>query len=155
MSIRQMYGGSIVKPGLNTLASPAAIVTYQGLWTWGRNNNGQLGLGNITNYSSPKQVGVLTTWLSTACGRYYTTAIKTDGTLWTWGYNAQGQLGLGNRTYYSSPKQVGVLTTWLSTACGGNHTTAMPATTTYPYTQYAGIWNINSQGNAKAAGTWP
>ena len=105
MSIRQMYGGSIVKPGLNTLASPAAIVTYQGLWTWGRNNNGQLGLGNITNYSSPKQVGALTTWLRTAGGN--------------------------------------------------NHTTAISGTTTYPYTQYAGIWNINSQGNAKAAGTWP
>ena len=132
-----------------------AIKTDGTLWTWGLNNEGQLGLGNRTYYSSPKQVGALTTWLSTACGRYNTTAIKTDGTLWTWGFNIVGQLGLGNITYYSSPKQVGALTTWSSTACGGYHTTAISATTTYPYTQYAGIWNINSQGNAKAAGTWP
>ena len=32
------------------------------VWTAGYNNNGQLGLGNTTNYSSPKQVGALSTW---------------------------------------------------------------------------------------------
>ena len=34
----------------------------QYLWAWGYNNNGQLGLGNTTDYSSPKQVGSLTNW---------------------------------------------------------------------------------------------
>jgi alpha-tubulin suppressor-like RCC1 family protein len=29
------------------------------------------------------------------------------------------------------------------------------ATLVYPYVQYSGIWNISSQANAKAAGTWP
>ena len=33
-----------------------------GLWSWGYNYFGQLGLGNPTNYSSPKQVGTSTTW---------------------------------------------------------------------------------------------
>ncbi len=33
------------------------------LWSWGMNNNGQLGLGSTTYYSSPKQVGSSTTWL--------------------------------------------------------------------------------------------
>ena len=32
------------------------------LWSWGRNDYGQLGLNNITYYSSPKQVGALTSW---------------------------------------------------------------------------------------------
>ena len=76
------------------------------------NNNGQLGLGNTTYYSSPKQVGALTTWSKIACGNFNTIAIKTDGTLWSWGYNGYGQLGLNNVTSYSSPKQVGALTTW-------------------------------------------
>ena len=40
------------------------------LWSWGANNNGQLGLGNITAYSSPKQVGSLTNWLSITAGGY-------------------------------------------------------------------------------------
>ena len=83
------------------------------LWAWGNNDRGQLGLGNITNYSSPKQIGALTTW-STASGGpgNFVLAVKTDGTLWSWGRNAAGQLGLGNTTDYSSPKQVGALTAW-------------------------------------------
>jgi alpha-tubulin suppressor-like RCC1 family protein len=82
------------------------------LWSWGRGALGVLGLGNTTSYSSPKQVGSLTNWLTVAASQYAVGAIKTDGTLWTWGYNDRGQLGLGNRTYYSSPKQVGALTAW-------------------------------------------
>ena len=33
------------------------------LYSWGQNNAGQLGLGNTTYYSSPKQIGALATWL--------------------------------------------------------------------------------------------
>jgi hypothetical protein len=79
-----------------------------GLYSWGRNNFGALGLGDTTNRSSPNQVGALTTW-SKIIGGYATTALKTDGTLWTWGYNADGELGLGTSgvgTYKSSPNQV-------------------------------------------------
>jgi alpha-tubulin suppressor-like RCC1 family protein len=32
------------------------------LWAWGRNGNGQLGLGDTTDRSSPVQIGALTTW---------------------------------------------------------------------------------------------
>jgi hypothetical protein len=35
-----------------------------------------LGIGNITQYSSPKQVGSLTTWLSVAAGYNFTMAVK-------------------------------------------------------------------------------
>ena len=94
------------------------------LWTWGYNTYGQLGLGNATYYSSPKQVGALTTWSNVAGGFYHTIATKTDGTLWTWGHNSFGQLGLGNATNYYSPKQVGALTTWSNVACGFYHTIA-------------------------------
>jgi alpha-tubulin suppressor-like RCC1 family protein len=87
------------------------------LWSWttpygGSPTHGQLGLGNTTNYFSPKQVGALTNWKMPARVDTSSSAIKTDGTLWTWGYNASGQLGLGNTTNYSSPKQVGALTNW-------------------------------------------
>ena len=95
------------------------------LWTWGSNGSGQLGLGNVTYYSSPKQVGALTTWLSVAGGYPHTIATKTDGTLWTWGHNYYGQLGLDNTTQYNSPKQVGALTTWKTIAGGGYHTIAI------------------------------
>ena len=124
-------GGSA--PGAWNLASQAnlqALGTWpkpildKYLWTWGRNNNGQLGLGNTTNYSSPKQVGALITWSKIASGGSFTISTKTDGTLWSWGRNVRGELGLNNATYYSSPKQVGSLTTWLNIAAGYEHTMA-------------------------------
>ena len=90
------------------------IKTNGTLWSWGYNAQGQLGLGNTTNYSSPKQVGALTTWSIIAGGREHFVAIKTDGTMWSWGgaYENQGQLGLGNTTSVSNPTQIGALTTW-------------------------------------------
>jgi len=93
----------------------AAVKTDGTLWTWGQGAFGKLGLGNETDYSSPKQVGSLTNWAQPFTIGSSTFAIKTDGTLWGWGYNGtKGVLGLGNSTHYSSPKQVGALTTWLS-----------------------------------------
>jgi alpha-tubulin suppressor-like RCC1 family protein len=92
------------------------------LWSWGRNDYGQLGLGNLTNYSSPKQVGALTTWKTPVGGvgtnNSWVVCSKTDGTLWSWGRNNQGQLGLNNLTDYSSPKQIGTLTNWVTPAGG-------------------------------------
>ena len=98
--------------------SAYAIKSNGTLWSWGNNGVGELGLGNTTYYSSPKQVGSLTTWLNIAASYLDALATKTDGTLWSWGYNNYGQLGLGNITRYSSPKQVGSLTNWLSVSCG-------------------------------------
>jgi alpha-tubulin suppressor-like RCC1 family protein len=98
---------------IGVIESFIAVKTDGTLWAWGRNNTwGQLGLGNLTNYSSPKQIGALTNWSSISGAYINAGAIKTDGTLWTWGYNNFGTLGIGNITSYSSPKQVGALTTW-------------------------------------------
>jgi alpha-tubulin suppressor-like RCC1 family protein len=92
--------------------SGIAIKTDGTLWLWGQNNVGQLGLGNTTNYSSPKQIGSDTDWATLVnygqSGRF-AAAIKTNGTLWTWGSNSYpnaGALGHNNTTNYSSPKQV-------------------------------------------------
>ena len=63
------------------------------LYAWGQNGSGQLGLGNITNYSSPKQVGSLTNWLTISSGYAYVVSTKNDGTLWSWGNNANGEFG--------------------------------------------------------------
>jgi len=96
----------------------AAIKTGGSLWSWGYNPQGQLGIGNTTNYSSPKQVGSLTNWSKVVAGSSSCFSIKTDGTLWAWGRNDKNELALGNATNYSSPKQVGSLTTWLQVAAG-------------------------------------
>lgn len=105
-----------------------ALKTNGTLWSWGYNAVGQLGLGNRTTYSSPKQIGALTTWASFSIGVYsFVAAIKTDGTLWAWGQNTAGQLGFGggSATFYSSPQQVGSLTNWSSVSCGAQQVFAV------------------------------
>jgi alpha-tubulin suppressor-like RCC1 family protein len=103
----------------------AAIKTDGTLWTWGLNTNGQLGLGNVTQYTTPQKVGTDTDWSKFSCGNTHMAAIKTDGTLWTWGSNSSGQLGLGNTTQYTTPQKVGVATDWNNISCGFSNTFAI------------------------------
>jgi len=95
------------------------IKTGGTLWAWGRNNLGQLGLSDITDRSSPVQIGTGTDWASLNDNNsnaifQASFAIKTNGTLWVWGLNTSGQLGLGNTTNRSSPVQLGTDTDWAS-----------------------------------------
>ena len=92
-------------------AAKMAIKTDGSLWSWGNNYSGDLGQGNKTQYSSPKQVGTDTTWSTISGGYSGNIATKTDGTLWMWGNNEMGQVGQNNTTDYSSPRQVPG-TTW-------------------------------------------
>ena len=48
----------------NTLA----IKTNGTLWGWGTNFSGELGLGNVTTYSRPVQIGILTNWFDAQAG---------------------------------------------------------------------------------------
>ena len=52
----------------NSSNSFSAIKADGTWWGWGSGNDGILGMGNSTNYSSPVQHGALTTWLSSALG---------------------------------------------------------------------------------------
>jgi alpha-tubulin suppressor-like RCC1 family protein len=70
--------------------SVMAIRADGGLFTWGLNDQGQLGLGDTTNRSSPVQVGTAS-WTAIASGFNHTLAIRSDGALFTWGSNAGGQ----------------------------------------------------------------
>jgi len=110
------------------ISSCLAIKTDGTLWSWGYNNNGQLGDGTIVSKSSPIQIGALTDWAVISQCQYTCHAIKTDGTLWSWGSNLYGQLGLGDQgatTHRSSPTQVGSDTNWSNVKDGTYHTIAV------------------------------
>ena len=125
MSFR--YASGIKKPGFNSLAAPTVTSYIYNLFSWGRNDVGQLALGNTTSYSSPKQVGASTDWslISGANNQYHFLAIKTNGTMWSWGNNLDGRLGLNDTTTISSPVQIGALTTWSNVFSGQRHCTAI------------------------------
>tara|TARA_Y100001963_G_scaffold41470_1_gene58096 strand:+ start:171 stop:1331 length:1161 start_codon:yes stop_codon:yes gene_type:complete len=82
------------------------------LWSWGYNNEGQLGLNDKTTRSSPTQVGSDTTWKHVETAKMTSHATKIDGTLWAWGGRDEGALGLGEYDKVSSPIQVGSNTGW-------------------------------------------
>ena len=99
----------------------ACIKTDGTLWSFGRNDYGQLGDNTITNRSSPVQtVAFGSNWKQVACGYYASAAIKTDGTLWTWGYNYNGSIGDNTATAHkSSPVQtIAFGTNWKQVSVG-------------------------------------
>ena len=113
------------------------------LWTWGRNSYGQLGVGDVTNRSSPVQVGSLTNWSKVSGGGLHSIAIKTDGTLWSWGVTNDGRLGDGNAgggSYKSSPVQVGGVTTWSTVSSSEKHNAALRTDGTL------WVWGANGSG---------
>jgi len=122
----KVFAVNIFGSSPSSAASNSVTPLEQQLWIWGRNADGQLGLNDTANRSSPVQVGALTTWSQTAAGYKFSLAVKTDGTLWSWGYNTySGQLGLGDTANCSSPVQVGALTAWAQVAAGNNFSLAI------------------------------
>ena len=110
------------------------------LWAWGRNNYGQLGIGNVVNTAVKTQVGTGSNWQSIEGGQFHTVAIKADGSLWTWGFNSSGQLGLNNTTNKTIPTQVSSSNIWSSVAAGYDHTVAI----TNDGNMFA--WGLNDHG---------
>jgi len=82
-----------------------ALKSDGSLWTWGVNNDGDLGDGTTTDRHSPVRVGT-DTWLAIASGSAHSAAVKSDHSLWTWGSNTRGQLGIGAVAYRMSPARV-------------------------------------------------
>ena len=95
------------------------------IWSWGNNDLGQLGIGDIapvnSHRSSPVQIGTLNNWSRIFAGVRSSLAIKTDGTLWGWGLNSTGgSLGDGTFTNRSSPVQIGTRNDWLTADINSN-----------------------------------
>jgi len=106
------------------------------LWSWGRNNFGQLGLGigtgngnegSLTN-NRPAQVGTLSDWTMVEAGTFHSFAINTAGKLFGWGANFFGQIGDGTMGAPAStnsanrvvPVAVAPGQTWLTVAASSH-----------------------------------
>ena len=77
-------------------------------YAWGKNDNGELGLGNNLNYNTPQLIGGLKeeVVVQISCGAYHTLAMTIDGEVFAWGQNRFGLLA--DKTYADSnvPKKV-------------------------------------------------
>ena len=125
--IQTIAGGTDWKQIASGGNHTAAIKNNGTLWTWGRNDDGQLGDDTEEDKSSPIQtICGGTDWKSVSCGEKFTAAIKNNGTLWTWGENNNGQLGDETTDNKSSPVQtIAGGTDWKQISCGDNHMIAI------------------------------
>lgn len=90
------------------LSNGAAIRSDYKLFTWGRDDQGQLGIGagGTVTRSNPVQVGS-SSWTQVALGDRTMYAIDTNGRLFSWGDSSGGFRGSGNLVNSSSPIQIG------------------------------------------------
>ena len=133
-------GTAIVSPlQVNELTNVAAIAGGQNhslalksdgtVWTWGRNEYGQLGVGTLAGFSFvPVQVTAISGVIAIARGYSHSLALKSDGTVWAWGQNDYGQLGIGTSGSAVSkniPVQVTELCDVIAIAGGYGHSLAL------------------------------
>ncbi|CAG5132688.1 unnamed protein product, partial [Candidula unifasciata] len=106
-----------------------ALTQAREVFTWGNNDRGQLGRGEVlkSEQEVPKLVKSLAVYsvLQVACGSDHTITLTNDGLIFVWGSNIFGQLGLGRNTdtYQYLPELVSCLRgiPVAQVAAGGNH----------------------------------
>lgn len=114
------------------------------LWSWGHNQFGQLGNGNLVDSATPSQIGTSLNWKSVSAGAYHVLALEfvTGGSrLLAWGYNGFGQLGDATFLDKSIPTQIGLDVTWQTLDSGHFHNLGKKTTATL----WAWGWNLYRQ----------
>ncbi|NXE74547.1 HERC5 ligase, partial [Cochlearius cochlearius] len=76
-------------------AHSAAVSLSGAVYSWGKNDFGQLGLGDTKNRDCPSYVGALEHWKTVfiACGADHTAVLSKEGLVCTFGAGGAGQLG--------------------------------------------------------------
>ena len=90
--------------------------------SFGRNKNGELGLGHNTDVSLPTPIPNLPKINQISCGDYFTVCVDHEGFIWSFGRNNCGQLGTGNKTDFNVPQKLVNIPPVVSVECGECHT---------------------------------
>mmetsp|Transcript_8791 Transcript_8791/g.26070 ORF Transcript_8791/g.26070 Transcript_8791/m.26070 type:complete len:173 (+) Transcript_8791:564-1082(+) len=99
------------------------------LFTWGRGEDGQLGLGDTSDQDEPEYVDALrgVGIRQIACGSGHTVVLSTEGEVYTWGRGDDGRLGHGDNGWKYVPRITRSLERQVVTqvTCGSYHTAAV------------------------------
>eukprot|EP01063_Lacrimia_lanifica_P012511 TRINITY_DN1916_c1_g1_i1.p1 TRINITY_DN1916_c1_g1~~TRINITY_DN1916_c1_g1_i1.p1 ORF type:complete len:571 (+),score=206.10 TRINITY_DN1916_c1_g1_i1:81-1715(+) len=105
----------------------SVAVTADGTaYAWGRNDEGQLGIGNLNHQPTPHVVPKSSPWpfVAAAAGRAHSVFLSSRGHVYVTGRGVEGQLGSSGVKYYSSPHIVKALSEYeVSFIIGGGNMT--------------------------------
>src|SRR5690349_17347399 len=78
------------------------------VFSFGKNEYGQLGLGNKIDQTTPQLITSLENIRikKISCGRDHSLLLSEDGLIYSFGFNQFGQLGLGNFDNQSTPQLI-------------------------------------------------
>ncbi|HRX69976.1 MAG: DUF4214 domain-containing protein [Candidatus Competibacteraceae bacterium] len=88
------------------LGHGVALTADGQVWTWGDNQNGQLGDGTSTSRCMPMPVSGVSEVERIAAGDRHTLVTQRDGAVRAWGKNEYGQLGDGTASDSGTPEAV-------------------------------------------------
>ena len=102
------------------------------LYSFGRNDEGQLGLEYPVRCTASRSHSVLRPTLlpnlpkikMVSCGAFFTICVDEEGIIWSFGYNNFGQLGIGKQIEesFNIPQKVQLLSPVQTISCGHSHT---------------------------------
>lgn len=125
-------------------------------FTWGRGEDGQLGLGDTSDQDHPTFVDALrgVGVKQIACGSGHTVVLTTDGEVYTWGRGDDGRLGHGDNGWKYVPRIIQSLTGQVvaHVTCGSYHTAAV-TTDGALYTWGGGMYGKLGHGNEAGCST--
>ena len=90
--------------------------------SFGRNGDGELGLGYEQKVSLPTPIPNLPQISLISCGAFFTVCVDYEGFMWSFGENKYGQLGTGNKTNFNVPQKIEDIPPVHSVSCGLQHT---------------------------------
>ena len=95
------------------------------VWTWGFNDDGQLGDGDTANRPSPVRPTGRPTDVAAIAAWGHSLIAKNDGSVWAWGRNPDGQLGDGTDDDREDPVRVDDVDGVVQVAAGFAHSVAL------------------------------
>eukprot|EP00727_Mastigamoeba_balamuthi_P001661 m51a1_g11492 hypothetical protein (438) ;mRNA; f:19346-21213 len=96
LGLFQGAGRQVVRIACGALHS-VAVLDSRETFAWGYNSEGELGLGDTANRTTPESIPELNGKLVTdlCAGDYHNVALLVNGDVYVWGHNGNGKLGIG------------------------------------------------------------
>ncbi|KGM00147.1 E3 ISG15--protein ligase HERC5, partial [Charadrius vociferus] len=130
----------------------SAVVSLSGaVYSWGKNDFGQLGLGDTEDRDRPSYIRALEHWKTVfiSCGADHTAVLSKEGLVCTFGAGGAGQLGHNSTQNELTPRVVAEL--WgarvSQVACGRQHTLVYVPSLDKVYSFGSGEGQLGDQPN--------